>query len=504
MNRFRFTDEFIKTIKQHLDDELNYLPFIRRYKPKEKKDGYLYVDEKKIIPQSEVKKYLQRVTKTTAAPMGIQTLRHYLSSRVIGVTRSMIADFLRKHSDLQSIVKRPPTKRTERKSLPKEGTTDFILKQYPNTIGTDLIKITNKTFHPGYRGKTGNYIMVSVHKQTGYVWTDLLNNSKATNTLPEMKRVIADCKEKFGSKGLHVESDSGKEYFSVFEDWLEKEDIKQTRLRLVSYVERANSQLQRTMKFLSYDHPIAMNLDLSTKKMNNTKNRMTGKAPIEWVGKKDNRVVDRVHKGNKSLGHRKWMGSRHKKKTFKIGDMVNHLVKKVARTKGVLYKSYEGDQWSEPKEILKKHAGKYWILDKVSKAQLDREAAGAKKKKRKGWWYPSEDLKHAYVEVKKPKPKAPVPEVVPKRRKLRSQRGEIVKALAKNKQRSGIVKADWKIDNKKFKKAVYKPKKKKRKKGVNWYPGKEVDLTMDTDSDENPFKPNYGVGSGSLADFLGL
>ena len=39
INRYSFTDEFIAKIKKHLDDGSKYLPFIRRYKPKEKKDG---------------------------------------------------------------------------------------------------------------------------------------------------------------------------------------------------------------------------------------------------------------------------------------------------------------------------------------------------------------------------------------------------------------------------------------------------------------------------------
>ena len=444
--------------------------------------------------------------------MGIRTLQHYLKDKVIGVTRVMISDFLNKHSDLKDITRRPPTK-TRARDKQKEGVTDFILKRYPNTIGTDLVQITKKTFPPGYKGLTGNYIMVSVHKQTGFVWTKLLNDSKAKNTLPEIQRVVADCKKKFGSHGLHIESDSGTEYFSVFEKWLEKEDIHQTRIRLVSYVENANSRVQRAMKFLSYDHPIAKNLDLATKKLNNTMNRMTGKAPIEWVGK-HNRTVDRVHKGNKSLGHRTWQGKRHKKKTFKAKlnwsqkqkkyipsghkpDMVNHLVKRVARNKGVLYKSYQDGNWSVSKPILKKKSGKYWIEDKVTKKQLAIEAAGGAKKKRKGWWYGPEDLKLAHTEVKKPVMKVKIAPVAPKR-KLRSEKGEIWKGLKQDK--------GWKLDKPKYKAAKYVPAKKKKKKinpykkpvgGPSRLRGRNVKVT-------ESYKPHFGVGDGSLASFLGL
>ena len=449
---------------------------------------------RKLFLEVKSRSTLSELQKNTAAPMGIRTLQHYLKSQpVIGVTRGMITEFFGKHSDLQNITKRPPTKLTARKHLPKEGVTDFILKKYPNTIGTDLIKITKKTFPPGYKGKTSNYIMTSVHKQTGYVWTGLLNSSGAKDTLPEIKRVLADSKKKFGSNGLHIESDSGVEYFSVFEDYLEDEDIEHTRLKLVSYVENANSRVQRAMKFLSYDHPIAKNLDLATKKLNNTKSRMTGKAPVEWVGK-HNRTVDRVHKGNKSLGHRKWEGARHKKRTFKVGDMVNHLVKKVARNKGVLYKSYQDGNWSEAKEILKKKSGKYWLEDKVSKKQLSKEAAGGKIKKRKGWWFPPEDLKLAHVDVKKPVVKVKIAPIAPKR-KLRSQKGEVWRGLKSD--------PSWKLDKVKKKKTIGGPSRTRgknvrvteRKKKKRWV---VEDLTGDS------YKPHFGVGDGSLAAFLGL
>ncbi len=88
-------------------------------------------------------------------------------------------------------------------------------------------------------------------------------------------------------------------------------------------------------------------------KINNTPNRITGKTHNEMLGK-NVWGIDRVHKGNKSLGHRKWQGGRHKKKVFKKGDTGNHLVKKASRDKRVLVKSYESGNWSAPVVIEKK------------------------------------------------------------------------------------------------------------------------------------------------------
>jgi hypothetical protein len=178
------------------------------------------------------------------------------------------------------------------------------------------------------------------------------------------------------------------------------------------------------MVFLSYDYPLSKNLALATEKMNNTTNSVTGKTPNEMVGRNPKKRVPRKE-------HKGWQGGRHAtKKVFKVGDVVNHLMKRVSRDKGVLYKSYERGTWSGPKKIVKKKGTKYYIEDKLSKASIEKNKNikdPKKKKKKKGWWYTAKDLKMAH-DVPEPTLKFKIPPIAPGR-KLRSQKGVLWKGL---------------------------------------------------------------------------
>ena len=69
--------------------------FIKKFKPELGKDGGIYIEKRRIIPESRIKELLKTETETKSAPLGIRSLQDYTRLYYIGITRKHITDFLR-------------------------------------------------------------------------------------------------------------------------------------------------------------------------------------------------------------------------------------------------------------------------------------------------------------------------------------------------------------------------------------------------------------------------
>ena len=357
MNRTRFTAEFMKKHKKLIRDNKPNR-FITKYGVT-LKNGNLYSDDKRIVPESQVQTVLERTTKGNG-PLGIRSLQAYIQYRVWGVTRSDIKDFLQSNETLQAIAVRPPTRNVNRADKPKEGTTSFVLHKYPNTIGVDLIKISTVMFRDkAYYGKS-THIFVAVHKRSLFIWAYHIPAPNSKQAAKSMKIVLEECKQKFGACG-HVEKDAGAEFKGVFSAMMKRRNIRQTVLDLVSYVEKANSTLQRYIAFLADSEPFTRAVAKAVKKMRNIKSRVTGMTSLSFVNSQVN--VNRIH--------RKYKGGHKKIRTFQVGDSVRYLLKDAQREKAILYKSYEGagtkKKWSQNYAISHKKGKKYKVNGKWRK-----------------------------------------------------------------------------------------------------------------------------------------
>ena len=289
VNRYHFTDKFMKGLKIALKKGYKN-DFISKFKPKLKGDD-IFVGDKKIIPRSELQIFLEKQLKGES-PTGIRSMQAYLSNNFVGVTRGLITKFLSEHPQLQTMKTRPRISKKADKH--KKGSTGFILDKYPNTLGMDTIKFSAGTF-PDRKGGGGgalwfgkkNLLNVAVHKASGYVWIQPLTNANAKNSLKHLKEIMPEIKKNWGPVD-HIEVDMGKEYYAEFKDYCEKQGIPIDILDLVSYVEKKNSHIQRTLKILYKDHSFAKAINLCEKKLNNTRNEtnLYNRSPEETKGKK--------------------------------------------------------------------------------------------------------------------------------------------------------------------------------------------------------------------------
>ncbi len=391
MNRKRFTKEFMSKLRKDLRARKSS-PFIAKYKP-ELRQNKVYVEGKLIFAQHEVQKFLDKIAKDSAVPLGIRSMQHVLKGKYWGITRSMITNYLQSNPILASIRTRPNTRSVDRSQLKGEGSTDFVLKKYPNTLGVDLIELTRDSMPDGYipakyrarrEKQARNYVFVCVHKRSGYLWAVPIVDKEAITVKKAFIPIKREAQKRFGVC-KHLESDGGLEFRGEFSDYLRQQNIKKRVLRLVPYVERANSTLQRYFVFLAHTKPYEKALKLAVSKFRNIKSRVTGKVIKDVKGLPAN-FRNVVIDGKKERQHRKWKGGRHKKSKFAVGDKVRYLKKMADRDKSGFYRSYVGSQnkskWSAIKTIVAKHAGKYKLDDNSWRKPEDLIKSIEKKKKK--------------------------------------------------------------------------------------------------------------------------
>jgi hypothetical protein len=408
VNKYKFTDKFMRQLRKDIRGN-KQTAFITKFQPTVKKNGTVKIGDNSIVPRSQVKGVIKTVVEQYDVPLGIRSMQAQLLPKWFGITRSMIRDYLQADGILQEIRRRPNTRTVDRSQLKGEGSTDFILKKYPNTTGIDLIELTTDSLPPNYvpakfrsRQTTKNYIAVVVHKRTGYLFAVPIVDKEAGTVKKAFIPIKRRITKLFG--GLdHLESDAGLEFAGDFSDYLRQQGIHKKVLRLVSYVERANSTLQRYLIFVAalkkggkpmYTYEQA--LKKAVAKYRNIKSRVTGKTGMQIVKSQEAKDVNRLRPGIQpgERKHRKWQGGRHKKTQFKVGQTVRYLRKMADRDKSGFYRSYVGahkkKKWSANMTITKKHGNRYKLSNGDWREYTDLISVKAKKvpvkpvKKRRG------------------------------------------------------------------------------------------------------------------------
>ena len=392
MNRFKFTTETIANYIEDLKNNIRLRPFIRKFKPTVKA-GKLFVENKEIVPASKVNVTLDEITQNSDAPLGIHSMYAWILNNYIGISRDNIRDYLKKDPVYQKIERRPNTDKPTRKRV-KEGKTNKILFRYPNTLGVDLIQIGSQWLPKKYTGET-EYLLVCVHKLSGYTFAKLMRKKTAAVTRKFMKKILEDAREKFG-KIEHVEQDNGLEFEGAFREYLGQQGVKQSILKKVSYVEKKNSILQRYITMISSTHPFYAAVRISVEKLNNSPNRTNNnKTPKSFIGVKNTKQFIK----NKKF--KTYKGIAQKARTFKVGDNVRYVMKSQDKdSSGINYKSYKAKHWSKDvHQVLKKRLNLY-KLNKVP------------------YWVSSDQIKlyHPIRYAPKKKAKSPKKPASPKKR----------------------------------------------------------------------------------------
>ena len=378
MNRCRISPEFLSDIKQGLRTKPRNRKirlFIEKWKL-ELKNGQVFHDGKEVVPYtSQDPEYVEAVLKHEAEHNGMPLSRDgamaYVNKKYVGFKKRAIASWLKRIEQLQLIHRRPNAK-TRINTQNREGIRNYRMASKldgPFALGVDLFQIPKQW--SAYK-----FFFVAVLQKTGYLWLEPMKNKKATTAKSCLARVFADCKKRFGSFPSAIITDDGVEFKGAFDKYIQGRGVKRHIVSHVSWVEKKNSTFGRTFAVMRNLHGFKKSLELTLLKVNNTKNRITQKAPSEWTPEDFSRKQKRRNRKMKIYP------SRQRPKPFFVDDRVRHMLR-ATLGKTSFYKSYEGMR-------SKKHA--MWSK-KLYKIKEKRKINGRYKYKvADKWWLPTELL----------------------------------------------------------------------------------------------------------------
>ena len=166
INRWRMTDVFYDQILRWIEAGSDWHPFMRKFKPTVNKNGRIYIGKLPLVREREVENLIKLLFLNSAAPTGIESLHLYIGKNVAyGVSRRDIAEVLKRDDQFNMMEKRPD--RSGQRTYSRECKTNFVFSRHPHTLGIDLIDGTG--FKPDYVGNA-RYLLVCVHKYSGYTW----------------------------------------------------------------------------------------------------------------------------------------------------------------------------------------------------------------------------------------------------------------------------------------------------------------------------------------------
>ena len=358
VNRYNFSADNYKFLAHQVFRNARYDPFVRAFKPT-LVGGRMYINKLPVLLESEVPRIVAFARLRTGAPMGIESLHRWISTKVaLGVSRRHLTEILKKDPMFENLQKRGDRHVPGRK-YKKEGLTRRIFDKHPHALATDLIQIGDKMFsNVRYRGKF-KFILVVVHKYSGYTWATLMRNKKPKTIATNVAPILENAKRRFGPPGI-VERDQGKEYSTEYLDLLKRLDIQDKPQRKAYVVETRNSIIQRSMVELEKQYPITKNLDLSLEKLNNTPNRTIGGAtPLEVYRKPENMKKDFPKTYQKYTDG----GKTNRTRSFKVGQKVRYLLKKAHREDAVGYKSYTKHYSANTETVKTRRGNRYRITN---------------------------------------------------------------------------------------------------------------------------------------------
>ena len=333
MNKCRISKAFLTDLKQGLKGKIKNLK-VRNFLDKwqlEAKGNKLYHWGREVVSQEDVEKILKFEAEQNGMPLSRDGAFEYLKKKYVGFKKRAVGARLKRVEQLQMIHRRP-FKNTRAARHVKEGNTNFFmgksrLGRY--NLGIDLFQM------PKPQWSYYSYFFVAVLQRNGYCWIIPMKNKKAKTALSCLKKVFQDCKKRFGSIPTGITSDNGGEFMAEMDEFLQSKGIERKIVRLCAWVEKKNSTAFRIFGVLRNIHGFKKSLELTKLKVNNIKNRVTRKAPVDWTKEDFDKPAKRY---NRKLKH---IPKLRKQPDFELEDRVRTLMKQ-AMGKEPFYKSYEG------------------------------------------------------------------------------------------------------------------------------------------------------------------
>ena len=331
MNRCRITTEFFDLLRDGIKTgkpkNRKVRLFLEKWQPKLKR-GSLWYDGKEIIPYEKTGEIMKLEAQSNGMPLSRDGAFKYLQKRFIGFKKRRVMDFLKSVEQLQMLRKRPH-KNTRVNRHTREGVASGLMRNSKGgkwNLGIDFFENPKEWVKYAYT-------FVAVLQRTGYMWLVPTKRKSAGAALTALKRVVQDAKKQMGIKVTGITHDAGGEFVNKkFEKYCADNGIQAEVVQLCWWVEKKNSTWARTYGALRAIHGHRKALALTLEKVNNTVNRVTGRAPADVTADTKLRRKRRNLKKQPKL---------RKQPVYDVGDRCRVLLK-YAQGKAAFYKSYEG------------------------------------------------------------------------------------------------------------------------------------------------------------------
>lgn len=367
MNRYSFDKERVKRLRSGTD------PLNRSYNVTTKGQN-VFIEGRQVVTPEQIHTTFNENLKR-GMPHSIEQAFLFLQKKYVGVSRRKLAQYVKSRSDYQEQKRRPATYNRNNKAS-REGTTSWMFKKHPNSLGVDLFDARS---HSNFA-----FLVVFMHLRTGFIWVFPMTSKKASLVLSKLKLALPEA-EKLGKITLMI-SDNGSEFKSSFDNFLKRRGIQRKVVRLVPQVERINSILGRYLRKNLKSMGFNKALPLTVKQINNIRSRITGHTPIDL----QSGTVKTFQRNYRTLKARPPATSNP---ILKKGDKVRHLLQRARRKGNAFFKSYQKKIWSAPKVIQKRA--------KMPHQKRFKYQVGGK-------WFPEDEIQHikTITQVKgKPAPK---------------------------------------------------------------------------------------------------
>lgn len=356
INRYIIDNEMLEDVKAGLKGEIvdsRTAKFLRDFPALENKRGKIFLKNKQVLSTEQLPQILNDELVSGKCPMSCESAYDYLRKKYVGsLTRTKVANFIKSLESWQLSKVRPPNPDSIKATYKHQftGTTRFLLASGSggnwNTLQADLMYISK-------HWSKYKYFLCVTHMRSNYCWFEPLVERKAKSIIAPFKRVLKDAEKRFG-KVKQLQTDAGTEFLAEFAAFLKTRKIKHVNDYKAYQAERKIGQFGRSFgQLLGVGVPFAEALVLTVQKLNNTKSRATGKAPVDVA------MHDKLKKPRKlKKGKRK----QRPLEEFQEGDTVR-FHKKHADILNGFYKSYgttsrkpKHENWSRttPKILEKK------------------------------------------------------------------------------------------------------------------------------------------------------
>ena len=365
VNRFRFTEKYIKQIKNFLKGSAKTKPTVLNKFKGELKGNTLYIDGKRVVAKEDIDKYLREKIYDAKTPLSRDSAYYLISKETAGIPRSAVERFLRKQRIVRETDNQQPTTKRGSRKVFKSGQyhLDLIEIKFkdldfePDEIKKDDAKDAKEDDDEDDDDDVSKgYILSMVDALTSLSFFKFHPHKTIKEVTPIVKEALGWFRSKNNvpySKAVII-SDRGKEFdVKKYQSW----GVRTRYVKTSAIVEGRNSFFQRTLRIgkMKKTKDIRKLVKMAQDITNNTRSKVSKKTPNENVKEKESDVSKRYNK-------KRGPDTVPRIKALKKGDKVR-IQLLGAKDKGIGYKAYKSILWGKTIHTVQARRGQRYKVN---------------------------------------------------------------------------------------------------------------------------------------------